>query len=112
MPWLNQIAQSEKVDVNLLVEELWKSKKQNLPVACPIGSCTDKLSQLPTVPSFIVVVKPDGKIVDPPVQIPTGDKDLDRAALVSLKKFESNLKPTGNYQVYQFRVQFEDQKKS
>ncbi len=110
-PWVMQIAETEKVAPEVLWQAFTKPKKDNLVVACP-GNCAEKVAKLPATPSFVVFVDPKGKIIKPPVQVTTGDKDLDQAALDQLQKFEATIPATGNYQTYQLRVQFEESKKA
>lgn len=112
IPWLNQIAEAEAVAPSVLYEAFNKSNKEDLAVSCPIEACDDKVSKLPTPPFFLIVVNPDGKMVDPPAQVETGDKALDEAAITELKEFVATLKATGKHEIYQLRIQFEEQTES
>lgn len=110
--WLDRMAASEKVDPTVFREALTKSKEQTLSVSCPVEKCADKIAKLPTQPSFLIAVNPDGKMIDPPVQVKTGDAALDEAAISALKEFVATLKGTEKHEVYRLRVQFEEQPES
>lgn len=109
--WLDKIATSEKIESSELFARFAKPNKETLSVTCPSGGCVEKVQNLPTPPSFIVAVNPEGKMLNEPLQIVTGDKDLDQAAVDELKKFETTLKPTGKFEFYQVVVQFEEPSK-
>lgn len=106
--WLDKIATSENIESSELFARFSKPNKEKLSVACPSGGCVEKVQKLPTPPSFIVAVNPDGKILNEPLQVVTGDKDMDQAAVEELKKFETTLKPTGKLEFYQVAVQFQE----
>jgi outer membrane biosynthesis protein TonB len=107
--WLARLQKPESTDAGLkITEDSLKTFKTPIILEVPYPPEVDPASLSKAGEAIVgVIVNQDGKVAEEPELIrSTGYQRLNRAALAIAKVYEPELKPTGNTQIYVFRISF------